>query len=117
MGPELADGILTIHPTRHRRDHRTRAAAATRHCAHDLGALGHDSSGLPGSKTAGMGAHNAGFPAGELVDRGVRVVDPDSYLCGLYRELPHEVVEAVVGLIGEKRNPPVTIAVAIARLA
>ncbi|MEW2487455.1 PIN domain-containing protein [Streptomyces sp. NPDC048411] len=59
----------------------------------------------------------ADFPAGELAERGVRVIDPDSYLCGLYRELPHEVAETVVRLSGEKCNPPVTIADAIARLA
>ncbi|MGW2083905.1 hypothetical protein [Streptomyces sp. NPDC001880] len=59
----------------------------------------------------------ADFPAGELAARGVRVVDPDSYLCGLHRELPHEVAETVVRLVGEKRNPSVTIADAIARLA
>ncbi|MFG2624955.1 PIN domain-containing protein [Streptomyces sp. NPDC048473] len=33
----------------------------------------------------------ADFPAGDLAERGVRVIDPDSYLCGLYKELPHEV--------------------------
>lgn len=59
----------------------------------------------------------ADFPAGELAARGVRVIEPDSYLCGLCREFPHEVVETVVRLAGEKRNPPVTIADAIARLA
>ncbi|MEV6259523.1 PIN domain-containing protein [Streptomyces sp. NPDC051784] len=59
----------------------------------------------------------ADFPAGDLAERGVRVIDPDSYLCGLYRDLPQEVVDTVVRLVGEKRNPPVTIADAIARLA
>lgn len=59
----------------------------------------------------------ADFPADDLAERGVRVIDPDSYLCGLYGELPHEVVETVVRLAGEKRNPPVTIADAVARLA
>lgn len=59
----------------------------------------------------------ADFPAGELAARGVQVVDPDSYLCGLYRELPHEVMETVVRLAGEKRNPPITITDAIARLS
>ncbi len=59
----------------------------------------------------------ADFPAGDLAERGVRVIDPDSYLCGLYGELPHEVAETVVRLAGEKRNPPVTIADAVARLA
>lgn len=47
----------------------------------------------------------ADFPAGDLAERGVQVIDPDSYLCGLYRELPQEVVETVVRLVGEKRNP------------
>ncbi|MEV6248181.1 PIN domain-containing protein [Streptomyces sp. NPDC051742] len=59
----------------------------------------------------------ADFPADDLAERGVRVIDPDSYLCRLYGELPHEVVETVVRLAGEKRNPQVTIADAIARLA
>jgi predicted nucleic acid-binding protein len=59
----------------------------------------------------------ADFPAGELAARGVRVIEPDSYLCGLCREFPHEVVETVVRLAGEKRNPPVTITDATARLA
>jgi predicted nucleic acid-binding protein len=38
----------------------------------------------------------ADFPAGALAERGVRVIDPDVYLCGLCRELSHEVVETVV---------------------
>ncbi|MFE2291233.1 hypothetical protein [Streptomyces sp. NPDC059452] len=59
----------------------------------------------------------ADFPASDLAERGVRVTDPDAYLCGLYKELPHEVTEAVVRLSGEKRNPPVTLADAVARLA
>ena len=45
------------------------------------------------------------------------MIDPDSYLCGLYGELPDEVVDTVVRLAGEKRNPPVTITDAVARLA
>ncbi|MFE2426089.1 hypothetical protein ACFXJ5_04930 [Streptomyces sp. NPDC059373] len=28
------------------------------------------------------------FPAGELAARGVRVLDPDTYLCELHGELP-----------------------------
>lgn len=59
----------------------------------------------------------ADFPAGDLAERGVRVIDPDAYLCGLLRELPHEVAATVIRLAGEKRNPPVTIADAVARLA
>ncbi|MER6195790.1 hypothetical protein ABT234_00215 [Streptomyces sp. NPDC001586] len=45
------------------------------------------------------------------------MIDPDSYLCELYGELPHEVAETVARLAGEKRNPPVTIGEAVARLA
>lgn len=45
------------------------------------------------------------------------MIDPDSYLCGLYGELPHEVAETVVRLAGEKRNPPVMLVDAVARLA
>jgi hypothetical protein len=52
-----------------------------------------------------------------LAARGAREIEPDSYLCGLCRAFPHEVVETVVRLAGEKRNPPVTIADATARLA
>ncbi len=59
----------------------------------------------------------ADFPAGDLAERGVRVIGPDPYLCGLYGEVPDEVVDTVVRLAGEKRNPPVTITDAIARLA
>ncbi|MFF7382724.1 hypothetical protein [Streptomyces griseoluteus] len=45
------------------------------------------------------------------------MIDPDAYLCGLYGDLPDEVTDTVVGLAAEKRNPPVTTADAIARLA
>ncbi|RZU44761.1 putative nucleic acid-binding protein [Streptomyces sp. BK022] len=59
----------------------------------------------------------ADFPAGELAERGVRVIDPDAYLCELYGDLPDEVTDTVVGLAAEKRNPPVTTSDAVARLA
>jgi predicted nucleic acid-binding protein len=57
------------------------------------------------------------FPAGELAKRGVRVLDPDSYLCELHGEVPQEVSDTVVRLAAEKRNPPVTTHEAVARLA
>jgi hypothetical protein len=57
------------------------------------------------------------FPAQELVGHGLRVLDPDSYLCELHTELPLEVSETVNRLAGEKRNPPVTVHEAVARLA
>ncbi|WP_199185799.1 PIN domain-containing protein [Streptomyces carminius] len=70
---------------------------------------------------AGAGAlitwNLADFPAEDLSEHGVRVLDPDSYLCELYAEVPHEVRETVVRLAEEKRNPPVTALDAVARLA
>lgn len=58
----------------------------------------------------------ADFPATVLAERGLRVLDPDTYLCELYRELPTEVSNTVIRLAGEKRNPPMTVHDAIARL-
>lgn len=57
------------------------------------------------------------FPAEGLAERGLRVLDPDSYLCELYREWPREVRETVIRLAEEKRNPPLTVHDALARLA
>jgi predicted nucleic acid-binding protein len=57
------------------------------------------------------------FPAAPLAARGVRVVDPDSSLCELYGELPHETAQTVVRLAAEKRNPPIATGDAVARLA
>ncbi|GAA1357739.1 PIN domain-containing protein [Streptomyces beijiangensis] len=57
------------------------------------------------------------FPAASLADRGVRVMDPDTYLCELHQELPHEVYDTVVRLAAEKRNPPVSFQEAVVRLA
>lgn len=46
------------------------------------------------------------FPSEPLADRGVRVTDPDMYLCELADELPEEVVDTIVRLAAEKRRPP-----------
>ncbi|MFE0426868.1 PIN domain-containing protein [Streptomyces sp. NPDC058953] len=59
----------------------------------------------------------ADFPAAPLAQRGLHVVDPDTYLCDLYGRWPDEVTETVVRLAEEKRNPPMTFAVAVDRLA
>jgi len=48
------------------------------------------------------------FPAQQLSALGLRVADPDEYLCELLRELPGEVAATVVRLAGEKRRPPLT---------
>jgi PIN domain len=47
----------------------------------------------------------AGFPSKPLAERGVRVADPDTYLCELADELPGEVADTIVRLAGEKRRP------------
>jgi predicted nucleic acid-binding protein len=57
------------------------------------------------------------FPAAALAERGLRVMDPDSYLCELFGELPDEVSATLVGLAAEKRNPPMTPYEVAARLA
>lgn len=48
------------------------------------------------------------FPPGPLAKRGVRVTDPDSYLCEIVQELPGEVVDTLVRLAAEKTRPPKT---------
>jgi hypothetical protein len=51
---------------------------------------------------------SAGFPSEPLSGRGVRVTDPDTYLCELAAEVPDEIADTIVGLAGEKRRPPKT---------
>jgi hypothetical protein len=48
------------------------------------------------------------FPAKPLRDRGVRVTDPDTYLCELADDLPDEVIDTLVRLAAEKSRPPKT---------
>jgi len=48
------------------------------------------------------------FPAEPLAALGLRVVDPDRYLCQLLDRFPQEVTATVVRLAGEKRRPPKT---------
>jgi predicted nucleic acid-binding protein len=48
------------------------------------------------------------FPAEPLAALGLRVVDPDRYLCELLDQFPQEVTATVVRLAGEKRRPPKT---------
>lgn len=52
--------------------------------------------------------NHADFPAEPLAAMGLRVCDPDEYLCGLLSELPREVATTVVRMAGEKRRPPKT---------
>jgi predicted nucleic acid-binding protein len=48
------------------------------------------------------------FPAEPLAASGLRVTDPDQYLCELLDQFPQEVTATVVRLAGEKRRPPKT---------
>jgi predicted nucleic acid-binding protein len=50
------------------------------------------------------------FPAGPLADHGVRVLDPDIYLCELLAAAPVEVTETVRRMADEKTRPPMTAA-------
>lgn len=50
----------------------------------------------------------AGFPAEALAERGLRVVDPDTYLGELFEEFAEEVVETVVEIARGKTRPPMT---------
>lgn len=48
------------------------------------------------------------FPRAPLAAQGVRVMDPDAYLCELVEELPDEVADTILRLAAEKRRPPKT---------
>jgi hypothetical protein len=38
----------------------------------------------------------------------VRVADPDTYLCDLFRELPDDVTQTVADLAATKTHPPIS---------
>ncbi len=46
------------------------------------------------------------FPPKALAKRGVRVTDPDTYLCEIAAELPDEIVDTITRLAAEKTRPP-----------
>ncbi|MGH3679253.1 MAG: PIN domain-containing protein [Natronosporangium sp.] len=48
------------------------------------------------------------FPAEPLAALGLRVADPNQYLCELLDQFPQEVTATVARLAGEKRRPPKT---------
>ncbi|QYC40856.1 hypothetical protein Nocox_16210 [Nonomuraea coxensis DSM 45129] len=48
------------------------------------------------------------FPAATLSAYEVTVTDPDTYLCSLLAQSPHEVVAALVRMAEGKRRPPMT---------
>jgi predicted nucleic acid-binding protein len=49
-----------------------------------------------------------GFPAEELAALGIRVIDPDTYLCELFADWPDDIAEAVIDLAASKTRPPMT---------
>lgn len=50
----------------------------------------------------------ADSPQAFLAELGLRVTDPDTYLCELFEELPEEITRTVVRMAAEKRRPPQT---------
>lgn len=54
-------------------------------------------------------ANTADFPSGPLAELGVTVVRPDDYLCGLLDEDADAVVEVVVEMAADRRNPPMSV--------
>lgn len=48
------------------------------------------------------------FPIEPLAELGVRITDPDTYLCELTEEFPDEMVHTIVRLASEKTRPPKT---------
>ncbi|MFE2287805.1 PIN domain-containing protein [Streptomyces sp. NPDC059443] len=58
----------------------------------------------------------ADFPAADMARLGVRVLDPDTYLCELHAQWPQEVSGTVARLAAGKRNPPLTLGDVAARL-
>ncbi|MCJ1679145.1 PIN domain-containing protein [Streptomyces sp. APSN-46.1] len=58
----------------------------------------------------------ADFPAEAMARLGVRVVDPDTYLCDLFGEVPREVADTLARVAAGKRNPPTTRDELVARL-
>ncbi|WP_327306219.1 PIN domain-containing protein [Streptomyces sp. NBC_01298] len=69
---------------------------------------------------AGAGAlitwNLADFPAADMARLGVRVLDPDTYLCELHEQWPQEVADTLVRLAAGKRRPPLTYRDVLARL-
>ncbi|MBT2470241.1 hypothetical protein J7E97_20770 [Streptomyces sp. ISL-66] len=59
---------------------------------------------------------NVLFPFSDRARLGVRVLDPDTYLCELHAQWPKEVFATVTGLAAGKRNPPLTFGDVLARL-
>src|SRR5262249_23322005 len=68
----------------------------------------HMAAAVAGNASAIITWNRSDFPAAKLAGFGVRVMDPDEYLCELLVEVPREVVETVVRIAAQKRRPPLT---------
>lgn len=66
----------------------------------------HSAAAIAGGAAVLLTHNRADFPTKPLARRGLRVTDPDTYLCELADELPVEVDATVERLAGEKRRPP-----------
>jgi predicted nucleic acid-binding protein len=69
----------------------------------------HMAAALAGGASAVITWNRSDFPAEPLARLGLRVVDPDEYLCDLLAEFPDEVAATVVRLAAEKRRPSLTV--------
>ncbi len=68
----------------------------------------HMAAAIAGGATVLLTHNRKDFPTKALAGRGLRVTDPDTYLCELVASDPHEVTTTIVRLAGEKKRPPKT---------
>jgi excisionase family DNA binding protein len=52
--------------------------------------------------------NSSDFDCDFMKNHSVTVLDPDVYLCSLYREFPGEILETITRLAASKRRPPMT---------
>lgn len=76
----------------------------------------HMAAAVSGGAAAILTRNRRDFPEKPLTKRGVRVMDPDDYLCELVDEVPVELAATVVRLAAEKERPPRTPADLLASL-
>ncbi len=68
----------------------------------------HMAAAIAGAASAIVTWNRADFPAEPLARLGLRICDPDEYLCELFGDLPDEVSATVARLAAEKRRPPLS---------
>ena len=66
----------------------------------------HMAAAIVGGATVLLTHNSRDFPSKPLAMRGLRVTDPDAYLCELADEYPDEVADTIVRLAAEKKRPP-----------